>query len=103
MHYAEQPLLDVISSRPDPYSLSSMFHTIEMAQCLVNNLSQSTDSQKEILLTGFFAILTSILGWLALSLMHFVVAESRNTLTLKPMFSVEYLEALVPSRVRHMR
>ncbi len=52
VNYESQPLLAIIAAAPDPYSLSSMFHTIEMVHCLLNNLSQSTDSQREILLSG---------------------------------------------------
>ena len=51
--YEGQPVLDIITHVPDPYSLCSMVHTIEMVHCLLHNLSQSTDSQKEILLTGY--------------------------------------------------
>ena len=88
--YEEETALDLIKKEPDAYVISSMMLTVESVYSLLNSLTQSIDSQREILLTGC--------GMLGLS--YFLSNTSRNFSYLKMLFALDVLQATVSFSVK---
>ena len=51
-NYEEKTLIETLNTNADYYYLTSIMHTIEITYNLMNNLSLTTDSQQEIIVSG---------------------------------------------------
>lgn len=51
-NYEEKTIIETLNSNVDNYFISSIMHTIDISYNLMNNLSLSTDSQQEVILSG---------------------------------------------------
>lgn len=101
MKYEEKTLLDIIGNTYDPYMLSKVMHIIELSYFLINNLSQTTDSQKEIIISGIIFLSDDIiLGWGIMGLRQLFSNDTKNYKLLKTLFNLEELQAFVINFVK---
>jgi len=91
--YYKKPIFELLNAKTDLYVLSQIFMTEELIYSFFNSLSQSTDSQKEILMTGcyIFGLQNSI-----------CTNEATNCKLVKNWYNLNYLDALSLITFRHL-
>ena len=91
--YNSKPILDNIKEFGDLHSFSCIFHTIEMVYFIINKLSQTMDSHKEILITGCY-----ILGLTGFQMK----IGNENVKSLQDLFNINYLNGFGMLSFRHL-
>ena len=91
--YEKETILDNVKINGDLYTLSNILRTIEIVYYFLNLLSQTTTSQKELLITGCY--LLGMAGWR-------MKLESKCIEFLKEYFQIDYLNAFGMLTFRHL-
>ena len=84
-NYEEKSVEEIFKQGSDPYFVTSIMHTIELSYGLLNNISLTTDAQKEIILSG----------WGVMGLWQLFAGETKNFSMLKNYFPLHILQANV--------
>jgi len=91
--YEKETIMKRIQNNGDLYAMSCMFRMIEMTYYFLNQLSQSIETQKELLVTGCY--LLGIAAWQ-------MKLNSNNTSLLQKYFPVDYLNGYGILTFRHL-